>query len=107
MADWAVAGQQQKLQVAELALMENQAACYTAQAAEHLEELEILEADCGRFAARLGLKPEEESQDLNSSLRRLGQEVSLKSREAGEPMEESAGAGPIRVAGHLKPLKDG
>eukprot|EP00435_Cladocopium_sp_Y103_P016739 s980_g4.t1 len=84
MSDWAVTGQQQKLQVAELALMEKQAASYQEQAAEHLEELEVLEADCAKFAARLGLKSEEgpsltpkaaESGDLNSSLRRLLSQV--------------------------------
>lgn len=75
MSDWAVTGQQQKLQVAELALMEKQAASYQEQAAEHLEELEVLEGDCARFASRLGLKSEEESGDLNSSLRRLLSQV--------------------------------
>jgi len=71
MSDWAVAGEQQTRQVAELAMIEKQAASYQAQAAEHLQELELLEEDCLKFAARLGLKSEEESGDLNSSFRRL------------------------------------
>eukprot|EP00913_Durusdinium_trenchii_P032859 g30762.t1 len=71
MADWAVAGPQQKMQVAELALIEKQAASYQEKAAEHLEELEVLEMDCTKFATRLGLKVQEESHDFNSSVRRV------------------------------------
>ncbi|CAJ1449090.1 unnamed protein product [Effrenium voratum] len=72
MSEWALAGPQLKLLVAEFSLLEKQASSYEQLAAEHAEELTVLEIDATRFAARLGIETEEkENHDLNSSLRRL------------------------------------
>lgn len=72
MSEWAVAGPQLKLLVAEFSLMEKQVTSYQESFPEHAEELSVLEGDANDFARRLGLQGEErEARDFLSSSRRL------------------------------------
>ncbi|CAE7536786.1 unnamed protein product [Symbiodinium natans] len=72
MSEWAVAGPQLKLLVAEFSLLEKQVTSYQTASPEHVEELSVLEGDVTELAERLGLKGEErEARDFLSSSRRL------------------------------------
>jgi len=72
MSEWAVAGPQLKLLVAEFSLMEKQVTSYQESSLEHAEELSVLEGDANDFAQRLGLQGEErEARDFLSSSRRM------------------------------------